>query len=131
MSVKSRNRIFAELLSSGLSGKGTDHPEATIDRFEAVVAGDGNTAIDTISANSVSAVTYHVNASKGNDNHFTILSAVKNSSGSIDYTEYGTLITSNALAEFSVELNNSNIELYADPTTTSVTFNSTRIVVEI
>lgn len=128
---KSRNRLFAEILSSEIVGDNVETAEPTIKSFEKVVSGEGNTAIDSISSEAVSAVTYRVVAQKNGSYNYSTISAVKNSVGSMDYTEYGTVLNNNtSLSEYSVELENGNIILYADPTTNGVEFKSTRIVVE-
>ena len=119
---KSRNRLFAEWLSDSYSsisstyaGEGTDSQELTIDTFGKTIQSEGNTAIDTISAGSVSAVTYRVVASKNGYYNYSTISAVKNSGGSMDYTEYGTILNNNtSLGEYSVELENGNIILTAN-----------------
>ncbi len=128
--TKSRNRLFAEILSSQSVGDNVATSEATLETFETIVSGEGNTAIDSISSDSVSAVTYNIVANKTGSYNYTTVAAVKNSSGSMDYTEYATIQNSDLLSEYSVELSGGNIILYADPTTTGVEFKSTRTVVE-
>jgi hypothetical protein len=128
--AKSRNRLFAEILSSTPWTDGSAS-ESTVETFEKIVVGEGNTEIDSITANTVAAVTYNVVADKSGSYNYTTIAAVKNSSGSIDYTEYATIESGgNSLCEYSVELVSGNIILYADPTTTGVEFKSTRTVVE-
>ena len=123
--AKSRNRLVAEILSTGI-----DVTDELVDRFEVTVAGSSNTAIDTITDTTVVAVTYNIVAEKLGSYNYTTVAAVKNSSGSMDYTEYGTIQNGDLLSEYSVELSGGNIILYADPTTTGVEFKSTRTVVE-
>ena len=129
--AKSRNRLFAEIMSSRVVGENVATAEPTVETFEQIVSGDGNTAIDSISSDAVAAVTYNVVANKTGAYNYTTIAAVKNSSGSMDYTEYATIETNDiSLSEYSVELVGGNILLYADPTTTGVEFKSTRTVVE-
>ena len=123
--AKSRNRLVAEILSTGI-----DVTDELVDRFEVTVAGSSNTAIDTITDTTVVAVTYNIVAEKLGSYNYTTVAAVKNSSGSMDYTEYGTIQNGDLLSEYSVELSGGSIVLYADPTTTGVDFQSTRTVVE-
>ena len=129
--AKSRNRLFAELLTSAYAGEGSEAPEASVGVFETTVAGDGNTAIDSVSSSTVAAVTYHVVASYNGAYQYSTIAAVKNNEGGMDYNEYGVLETNDsALAAYSVVINNGNITLYADPINSSTKFRSTRIVVE-
>ena len=124
--AKSRNRLVAELLTSGV-----DVTDELVDRFEVTVTGESNTPIDTNTDATVVAVTYNIVAEKAGAYNYTTVAAVKNSSGSMDYTEYATIENDDvSLSDYSVELSGSNIILYADPTTTGVDFQSTRTVVE-
>ena len=128
---KSRNRLFAEILSSRVVGDDVATAEPTVETFEKVVVGEGNTAIDSISSDAVSAVTYNIVANKSGSYNYTTVAAVKNSLNSVDYTEYATIESGGvSLSEYSVELAGGNIVLYADPTTVGVEFKSTRTVVE-
>ena len=129
--AKSRNRLFAELLASAYAGEGTEAPEKSVDVFETTVAGSANSDIDTVSSTTVAAVTYHVVASYNGAYQYSTIAAVKNSQGGMDYNEYAVLeANNNTLATYSVDINNGNITLYADPTNSNTNFRSTRIIVE-
>lgn len=127
--AKSRNRLFADLVKSFYTGTGEEVAQTIRSKKAKRVAGNASTVIDTISAASVSAITFYISAEKGNDRHFTIISAVQKSSNACDYTEFGTLITNSSLAEFSVRINSGDFELLADPTANNIDFKVTRIVV--
>ena len=127
--AKSRNRLFADLVKSFYTGTGEEVAQTVRSKKAKRVAGNTSTVIDTISAASVSAITFYISAEKNNDRHFTIISAVQKSSSACDYTEFGTLITNSSLADFTVRINNGEFELLADPTANNVDFKVTRIIV--
>jgi len=127
--AKSRNRLFADLVKSFYTGTGEEVAQTIRSKKAKRVAGNTLTVIDTISASSVSAITFYISAEKNNDRHFTIISAVQKSSDDCDYTEFGTLITNTPLADFTVRINSGDFELLADPTANNIDFKVTRIVV--
>lgn len=104
-----------------------DTIEALIGNTETTISDNSNTAIDTTATSAADAVNYQIVANKNTDFAYTNISACKDGSGSILSSEYGGVGT--ALATYAVEINASNITLYADPTTTGVTFKITKKLV--
>ena len=125
---KSRARLFADLVKTFYSSQTSfrSFAQVTVERGEEQ---DNITTIDTIPFSAASAVTFYVNATKNNESHFAIVSAVRDDNN-VKFTEYGTIITNGALAEYTVDINNSSFRLRANPTEGGVTFKVTRITVE-
>jgi len=126
--MSSRARLFANLVRTLYSGDTTFRSFAQI-TTEKDAQDDAITTIDTIPFTAASAVTFYVNATKNDESHFAIISAVRDGSD-VQYTEFGTIIANGALAVFSVDINNSAFRLRANPTEGGVTFKVTRITVE-
>jgi len=106
-----------------------DSLNTLISTSETTVAGDSNTSIDTVATATADAVTWQIVSTKAGDYNFTTVAAVKNSGSSVNFTEYGSITGDSSLSTFSVEISGSDIALYADPTTTGVTFKITRQIV--
>lgn len=106
-----------------------DDLNTLISTSETTVAGDSNTSIDTVATATADAVTWQIVSTKAGDYNFTTVAAVKNSGSSVNFTEYGSITGDSSLSTFSVEISGSNIALYADPTTTGVTFKITKQIV--
>ena len=106
-----------------------DSLNTLISTSETTVVGDSNTSIDTVSTSTADAVTWQVVSTKAGDYNYTTIAAVKNSSSSVSFTEYGSIAGDSSLSTFSVEVSGGNIALYADPTTTGVTFKVTKTIV--
>jgi hypothetical protein len=125
---KSRARLFADLVKTFYSGETAFRSFAQV-TIERGVDDDLIGTVDTIPFSAASAVTFYVNASKNNESHFAIISAVRDGND-VKYSEYGTIITNTALAEYTVDINSSSFRLRANPTEGGVTFKVTRITVE-
>lgn len=101
-----------------------------ISSSETTLAGDSNTSIDSVATSVADAATWNIVMTKDNDYGMAIISAVKASGGTVNYTEYGSIRGVGAdLATFAVEISGSDMVLYADPSTTGVTFKITRTIV--
>lgn len=125
--IKSRSRLFADLVNTFYASGTTTK---SVEQKTVQAENDSITTVDTVPTSAASAVTFYVNSFKDNDYHFAIVTAVLSSPTDCEYTEFGTIITNSALAEYSVDINSSNFRLRANPATTGVTFKVTRIVVE-
>lgn len=125
--AKSRSRLFADLVKTFYSGT---TEEKSVEKKKVTRTNTDDASLDTVSTSAASAVTFFVNATRNNSNHFTILSAVKKSSTEADYNEFGTIITDSSLATFSVDINSGNFRLRVKPTLSNVDFSITRILVE-
>ena len=125
---KSRSRLFADLVKTFYSGDTAfrSFAQVTVQRDD---EDDQVGTVDTIPFTAASAVTFYVNATKNNESHFAIISAVRDGND-VKYSEYGTLITNTPLAEYTVDINSSSFRLRANPTEGGVTFKVTRITVE-
>ena len=125
---KSRSRLFADLVKTFYSGESDSRSfaQVTVRRED---DDDAIGTVDTISFTAASAVTFYVNATKNNESHFAIISAVRDGDD-VKYSEYGTIITNTPLAEYTVDINSSSFRLRANPTEGGVTFKVTRITVE-
>jgi hypothetical protein len=127
--AKSRNRLFADLVKTFYTGTGEEVAQTIRSKKAKRVSGQTKTLIDSVSAASVSAITFYISAEKNYDHHFTIISAVQKSSTDCDYSEFGTIITNSSLAEFEVRINSGDFELLATPTANNIDFKVTRIIV--
>jgi hypothetical protein len=126
----SNNRLFASYIRSFFSGDaGSGESVATITTKTLFSFLAQETTVDSVPTSAASAVTFYVNARKNNESHFAIISAALDGTTDCDYTEYGTIITDTALANFKVDINSGSFRLRATPTTTSVTFKVTKVVV--
>jgi hypothetical protein len=125
---KSRSRLFADLVKTFYSGDTASRSfaQVTVRRED---DDDAIGTVDTIPFTAASAVTFYVNATKANESHFAIISAVRDGDD-VKYSEYGTIITNTPLAEYTVDINSSSFRLRATPTEGGVTFKVTRITVE-
>lgn len=128
MSIRSRSRLFADLVKTFYSSDTTfrSFAQVTVEKDE---EDDNISSIDTVPFTAASAVTFYVNATKNNESHFAIISAVRDGDD-VKYSEYGTIITDTPLAEYTVDINSSSFRLRANPTEGGVTFKVTRITVE-
>jgi hypothetical protein len=100
-----------------------------ISTSETTIAGDSNTALDTVATSTADAATWNIVMNKNTDYGMTTVAAVKASGGTVNYTEYGGIVGASELSTFTVEISGGNMVLYADPTTTGVTFKVTRTIV--
>lgn len=126
---KSRSRLFADLITTFYSGGSTTRSFAQV-RVEKEEDDDTIVTIDTVPFTAASAVTFYVNATKNNESHFAVISAVRDGTSDVAYSEFGTITTNGNLAVYTVDINNSAFRLRANPTVGGVTFKVTRITVE-
>jgi len=107
-----------------------DDLDTLISSSETTVASDANTSIDSVSTSTADGVTWEIVATDGSSTfNKTTVVAVNDGSSGVDYTEYGTMFSSTDLASYSVTVSGGNYVLYADPTTSGVTFKLTRTIV--
>jgi hypothetical protein len=126
---KSKARLFADLVKTFYSSETQfrSFAQVTVQKGELE---DEITTIDTIPFTAASAVTFYVNATKDNESHFAVISAVKDGSNNVAFSEYGTIVTNGDLAVYTVDISNSSFRLRANPTEGGVAFKVTRITVE-
>jgi hypothetical protein len=125
--AKSRSRLFADAVKNFYADD-SETQTLRAKRNERV-ASNTKTTLDTVSLNDATAITYYCALTKGNDSHFTIISAIEKGNNDCDYTEYGTIITNDSLADFEVGINNGEFTLYVTPSEANVDIRITRIIV--
>ena len=135
--MASRSRQLAKLLDAGGDVKSEALDNVAIsDAVDEVVqvTTSSNTSssfvVDSISVNEIKAVTFSVTAFSNSDYQFTTISVVIIDSGSdCVYNEYGTM-QSTELSTFDVRIVENYLELVADPVSSGINFNISRISVD-
>ena len=101
-----------------------------VGQVSAVSESSAEFVLDSISVSTIKAVTFQVAAFSNTEYQFTTISAVLNNlNNDCDYTEYGTM-QSSELAIFDMRVANGNIELLAEPITSGISFKLSKIAVD-
>lgn len=136
--MTSRSRLLARLIDADgdVRAEALDNVSVVSGDVDEVVQSTANSTstsafvIDSIATNEIKAVTFQVAAFSNTEYQFTTLTAVVNALNSdCDYTEYGTM-ESSELATYSVQVANSNLELLAGPVSSGITFKISRISID-
>jgi hypothetical protein len=135
--MASRSRLIARLIDADgdVVADALDNVEIadSIDevvQINATSNSSGSFLVDSVSVSEIRAVTFQVTAFSSTDYQFTTISAVLNNiNNDCEYNEFGTM-ESSELSTYEVQVDGDKLKLIANPISSGIEFNVSRISVD-